>query len=624
MALSIFLVATILMFLTFYFKKKDIIDSLLLVFLLVSSIIVVVANILSLLNLYNRYSILVCWLLISFYLGYKLKGILKVANQRTLFSSPLIRFGVLESCAILLIVITVILSIVRAMTYPPENVDSLVYHLPRAFFYYKNGVNNIPSNYIVMNYTSPASEIILSHMFLLTEGSDLFVNLLQLSSYIVIILSMWKICVLLQINILCRFISLITVASLPIIILQSVTTQNDLLCTSFVFLCFYYYLNILQKEMLSQKDFFVFGICVGLAINTKITSATILFPLGIVLLFWMVKNRIKISCYVDVIFAIIILNVFYWYSNYVDLDGDFLAIKASSYMASDNNNFLEIIGRIIMSVIYCCGGRIRKINRFLPSLGRKLYNLVGASTFTDWNYYTISNNANHDIQPYGILFIIIVFSTLFVLFRRKNYRVFLIAPIIGMIISMASMPFKQSIVRYILPCMGLLSINVGIAFQNLKNQTAMKVAIVLLMIIMVSNVQFICKYDTAQPLFSQETYDEKKIKQYGSFSWDYTSKEFLQIIEKNEFTEIGIWEQNLCGIYPMLNAFKEDKYDVKSISGDYANNHIDKMFIPQAIVYVGNNEELPDVMEYNGYTYKKEREGNKLRWNNSQPGLYIR
>ncbi|MCU0338708.1 MAG: glycosyltransferase family 39 protein [Spirosomaceae bacterium] len=132
---------------------------------------------------------------------------------------------------------------------PPNNTDSVNYHLARVVFWLQNqNVEHYPTVYIQQLYHNVFSEYILLHVMALSGWEDYVVNLVQ---YVAMLGSVAVVSLLAQqlgLNTRLQVLVGVLQLTLPIGILESTTTQNDYLA-NFLFLAFLYFgLQLMQKS----------------------------------------------------------------------------------------------------------------------------------------------------------------------------------------------------------------------------------------------------------------------------------------------------------------------------------------------------------------------------------------
>lgn len=629
--LVLFTVAAIVIMVLFTVIYEDIIDGIVFSYIIISALILMAANVLSAAGAYNCFFVSFFWTAILVLVsGVITRVICRNHSERKrihVFGNSWLHCGKYKIFVSLVLALAIIVCILRALSYPPENVDSLVYHLPRAFYYYKNGIHNIPSEYVVMNYSAPASEIFLSHILVLTGGNDFLCNLMQTSAYFILIIAGYRICRTMELSSRACVLCALVMGALPISILQGATTQNDLLCACYVLLAICECMEIWKRlDVLKLEDslwhYISLGLCIGLAINTKITTGIVLLPFAVAFIIKHIKKKRLILPVVSVIIPMIAVNIPYWYRNFTDLNGDFLALGPSTYMSAKQPiGISDYIGRIVMALFFCCGGSNRSINSILLESGQSIYKAIGASEFDDWGYYFIEERANHNSQPYGVFFLIILISVIFVIVLHKELRWYGVSSMAAIVLVFISIPFKLSISRYVLPAVAVSVPLIGVAVNNVKNRITVHGLLYGSLLLALYNVYYCSVNDVSQPLAIVDDYEMQRHRMYSDSSWEKIDNEIIKLLEDEKVLRIGVWEESLCGIYPML--YKLKNFDVKSIYGSFANSSIDINYMPEAILYIGKFNELPDSVSFQEKNFYLVYSGGELAFNQSQPGIYM-
>lgn len=124
---------------------------------------------------------------------------------------------------------------------PPNNTDSVNYHLARVVFWLQNqNVEHFPTVYIQQLYHNVFSEYILLHIMALNGWKDYFVNLVQWLAMLGSVFSIGLLGKLFGFGMRVQLLLSILQLTLPIGILESTTTQNDYIA-NFLFLAFLYF-----------------------------------------------------------------------------------------------------------------------------------------------------------------------------------------------------------------------------------------------------------------------------------------------------------------------------------------------------------------------------------------------
>jgi 4-amino-4-deoxy-L-arabinose transferase-like glycosyltransferase len=158
---------------------------------------------------------------------------------------------------------------------PPNNYDSLTYHMSRVIHWIQNQtVAHYPTNNLRQISFPPGVGYIVAHLQLLS-GNDRFANCVQWFSYLGCIIGVSLIVNILGGSKAQKFSALIS-ASVPMAIMQSTTTQTDL-TVSFWLVCLAYFTFKTQKY--SKSELLWSSASFGLAVLAKPTGIIFGIPL---------------------------------------------------------------------------------------------------------------------------------------------------------------------------------------------------------------------------------------------------------------------------------------------------------------------------------------------------------
>ena len=191
------------------------------------------------------------------------------------------------SLVAVLIVLTITLA--TALIAPPNNWDSMTYHLPRVMHWIQNqSVDQYPTNNLRQISFPPGAAYIVTQFQLLTEG-DRFANCVQWLAFLGCIVGISLITKIL-VGRKYQWISALVCLSIPMAIMQSMTTQTDLL-TSFWLVCYTYF--IFSHERYSKIDLFWIIASFSLAILTKPTAFIFGIPLSLIAAYRFINFKLK-------------------------------------------------------------------------------------------------------------------------------------------------------------------------------------------------------------------------------------------------------------------------------------------------------------------------------------------
>ncbi|NET28209.1 glycosyltransferase family 39 protein [Okeania sp. SIO1I7] len=191
--------------------------------------------------------------------------------------------------AVIAIIIILSICLVTALIAPPNNYDSLTYHIPRVMYWIQHqSVAHYPTHNLRQIAFPPGAGYIITHLQILA-GSDRFANCLQWWGFLGSIIGTSLIAKNVA-GIHTQAITALVCASIPMAIMQSTTPQTDLI-VSFWLVCFAYF--IFQNDNYSPKDIFWLSTSLGLAILTKPTAVIFGIPLLVVFGIRTLINRFK-------------------------------------------------------------------------------------------------------------------------------------------------------------------------------------------------------------------------------------------------------------------------------------------------------------------------------------------
>ena len=175
-----------------------------------------------------------------------------------------------------------------AILAPPSNYDSMSYHMSRAAHWVQNGsVAHFRTSISRQLFLAPWAEFAVAHLQILS-GSDRFANFVEWGSFVVSVLAASAIAARLGAGRRGRALSALLVATLPMAIIQSSGTQNDLVASAWAMLFVLQALRLRADAAPGVSGAVTLGVILGIGLLTKSTLLPILAPFGIALaLGWM-------------------------------------------------------------------------------------------------------------------------------------------------------------------------------------------------------------------------------------------------------------------------------------------------------------------------------------------------
>lgn len=282
----------------------------------------------------------------------------------------------------------------------PNNIDSLSYHLSRLGYWIQNQhVGHYPSHIERAISFSPFSEYVHLHTFLLA-GSERFFQPLQ---WICLIGILGYISLLVE-----HFagskaamrISLVFAATLPIVLLESMTTQNDLVVAFFILATAFYIFDYLTGSY--RLNLLLLSFAIGLGFLTKGTFLFYTLPFGAYFLGQLVRGKqfaIIGVLFLGVFVSTVTLNVPFWYRTYQIFESPIGNISNGNKNNTANvNQFLSSVSKQVFLHL----GFISPQNRYNDFLEKQLilfHNAIGVPLDlpnSDMNFKMNKLNFNED------------------------------------------------------------------------------------------------------------------------------------------------------------------------------------------------------------------------------------
>ena len=219
----------------------------------------------------------------------------------------------------------VILLFIIAWISPPNNVDSLIYHMTRVVHWAQNGSLR---HYVAAQehqlLKPPWAEIAILNLRVLW-GSDRPANLVQWFSMVGSLIGVSKLAQLLGADIKSQLVASAFAVSIPMGILQATSTQNDYVVAFWV-VCLFYLVVLRNVRPLSLRELVSLASVVGLGVLTKGTFFVYLGPL----LAWYFVRELRQGKIVRslgyafaIAAAVFLLNFRFWARNIVTYGGPY-------------------------------------------------------------------------------------------------------------------------------------------------------------------------------------------------------------------------------------------------------------------------------------------------------------
>lgn len=318
-------------------------------------LLVAITELLSALTLMTNWTLFISWLMVVIVNGFLVIRRREQIKQAILPIKP--QIGVLDAAIGLIMVAIGAIALIS----PPNNWDSMTYHLPRIVMWAQNhAVAHFPTPDTRQLFSAPFVEFVQLHLFALSQG-DIFLNLVQWSAMVVSAVTASTIAGQFGLGKTGQRFAAVLVVTLPIGIMQASNTKNDYMTGMWTLCLLFYTLNLLHSDEDEGQLWWILGMgaCAGLAVLTKATGYVYVFPvllwIGLVWLFQRRWHIFRVAAVVGVL--ILMINAGHFWRNYT-----LFGSPLSDSFQSNSVTTEELSLRVMFSV----GIRNLLMNTYVP------------------------------------------------------------------------------------------------------------------------------------------------------------------------------------------------------------------------------------------------------------------
>jgi len=521
-----------LLLVTFHFITSDQSpgESILRSFLMVSGFTWIITEVLSLFNCIRYSSVFISWLsvvliVIALLFWFSKKNPKVVKGRLGNLIGKISGFSWQEILLITAISIILILTLVIALFSPPNTFDSMTYHMARIVHWIQNhSVDFFPTSIARQNHSMPFSEYLILNVQILSQ-SDKYANLIQWAGYGILMISVSLITAQFHISRTGRLFAALLVATLPMAILQSSSTQNDLVTSVFCVSFAYFLLKVIKDG--SWVDVVFAGLSFGMALLTKGTAYVFCAAIGLTIaIYGLVKKHkdgFKILFFrltVIVLCGMIINSGFYarnydLYSNPLSTETNRITIDRLSLKALYTNMIRN--GSVHLAV------PLPDINQRLSSLTATHLNAIdpGQEAVYQGTEFKIQYLINEDESGNFFHFILLTYALVFLLFSwKKNdpyLNIYTISVLFSIILFASMLKWQPWGTRLQLPIFSLGIPIIVYSVDRLRRSQAVILILFLSLTIYSLPYLFLNNSRPLVPLFSESSkFRSNKIKQFFS------------------------------------------------------------------------------------------------------------
>jgi Dolichyl-phosphate-mannose-protein mannosyltransferase len=267
------------------------------------------------------------------------------------------------------IAIILIITLLIALFAPPNTYDSMTYHMSRVSqWVHHANVKHYPTNITRQLYANPWAEFLILHLQILSMGSDRLANLVQWGSFAGSMIAVGMITGRLGFNRNVQYLAALFVATTPMAILQSTSTQNDLVCAFWVSCTVYFLLvTILAESEQGEGAFFFASLSCALAFLTKSTALIFISPFFA----WFLLHRLRIKSptllleLTGTAGIILSLNCGHLLRNYSLFGNPLLDPAEADLYANGTHSLAALLSNLIKNVMLHTGTLLTPFNNFM-------------------------------------------------------------------------------------------------------------------------------------------------------------------------------------------------------------------------------------------------------------------
>ena len=242
-----------------------------------------------------------------------------LARERRLreWRSKLPRLALVESLLVASLVFLLAWSWCQAVFAPPNNIDSVSYHLPRQVHWMQQAsVENFPTSSLRQIAMPPLTEFAGLHLMLLT-GSDRGHNLVQWTALVLTLSAVSLVARRFGGTREAQIVAALWVATIPIASMQASNTKNDVVVALWTCLLSLWVLQLRVEPELGVRRAFLIGSGFGLLVLTKGTGTLFGLPIAglMLVLLWRHHRRRALPALLLIAATVLALNAGAWLRN---------------------------------------------------------------------------------------------------------------------------------------------------------------------------------------------------------------------------------------------------------------------------------------------------------------------
>lgn len=514
--------------------------------------------------------------------------------------------------------------LIQGVFYPPNNWDSLTYHMSRIMYWLSNeSVSHFPTHILRHLYQPPFTEYFILQLNLL-NGNDYLSNSVQWFFMILAVISICAVLDYFNVSRSYKLLAAFLAISIPAVELQSSTPKNDIVCGFFIITALFYAIKIYHENKLS--NFLFLGLAIGLAFLTKGTAYLFLAPILVLLAIFILLKSIKNKTLKPILFGLLALFValtinFGHYSRNYKVNKSILNVDEveSKFYANEKMDFKLLVSNLLKNAGLHLGYPFQKES---DDLIRGIHKKMGVSIDNpQTNYLSIPYEGakqfctHEDLVANTIHFILVFFAIFTIIISafsnfKKNKKIVLLLSILLLQIILFSTYLKWQPwnTRLHIP---IFLLAVPVLILAAKISKLFKYLLLIALPFLVYSFCFYAVYNNTRPFIKSAKYTKVISYKDSRFKKYFTNqpqlykeyKDVLEIIYANNPHKVGLmmsdWE------YPLFHNFYYENIKIRAINVTNVTN-----IIPQNTAnieaIISNNPGKTDFIIFEGKKYKNQ------------------
>jgi hypothetical protein len=315
----------------------------------------------------------------------------------------------------------------------------MTYHMARVAEWIQHGnVDYYPTSIDRQNYQMPLAEFCILHFQLLTQ-SDAFANTVQWMSFCVSIILAGLLTAELGGSQAAQILSAVVAATIPMAILQSSSTQNDLVVS--VFCMSFAYFLLRTSSLPNRANVFFSAISLGMSLLAKGTSffycgaIGVVFGLAAILRSGGYSKKLKTICILAIIVCIgFLVNLSSMRRNFI-LYGQ--PVESPESYFNEDISFRTLFSNVIRNTALHLGTPSSKVNGFILSSVRNLLGdqLESPKTTFMGNKFLVEHSCHEDragnFHHLMLAFFSVLLLPVYITKKRREVTLYAAAVILG-------------------------------------------------------------------------------------------------------------------------------------------------------------------------------------------------